>query len=114
MELGENRTNKMQVQEAEQLSKRAAQTCITDYAEDWHKQRSQKFETLLVKFIADANLSEISLNINLSSALERFNDEFIAFCHNVHLIFKSALERCVRADELVKKATEIVVFFPKK
>ncbi|KAK0390222.1 hypothetical protein QR680_019409 [Steinernema hermaphroditum] len=33
------------------------------------------------------------------------------FCHNVHLIVKSALERCVRADELVKKATDIVASF---
>ncbi|KAK0420869.1 hypothetical protein QR680_014937 [Steinernema hermaphroditum] len=249
MELGENRTNKMQVQEAEQLSKRAAQTCITDYAEDWHKQRSQKFETLLVKFIADANLSANIVEYQSFKALVRFNagnvkmpsrheilgpvldreyqkakdrtqsifsgkpltregsqvpdadrveicvtadsytkgthslfaitthlltsdfrsvSEIIAivpcaemkhtavnlsslvaenlksleislsdvvritcdgaanmsamcdtlgvasihcFCHNVHLIVKSALERCVRADELVKKATDIVASF---
>ncbi|KAK0423463.1 hypothetical protein QR680_008156 [Steinernema hermaphroditum] len=33
------------------------------------------------------------------------------FCHNLHLIVKSSLERCVKADELVKKAIDIVASF---
>ncbi|KAK0413736.1 hypothetical protein QR680_006965 [Steinernema hermaphroditum] len=63
----------VQQEEVENPSKRATQTFITDYAEDWHKQRSQKFETLLVKFIADANLSANVTEYQSFKALVRFN-----------------------------------------
>ncbi|KAK0417483.1 hypothetical protein QR680_013036 [Steinernema hermaphroditum] len=63
----------VQHEEVENPSKQATQTFITDYAEDWHKQRSQKFETLLVKFIADANLSANVTEYQSFKALVRFN-----------------------------------------
>ncbi|KAK0419870.1 hypothetical protein QR680_014380 [Steinernema hermaphroditum] len=73
VDLGVNGMAVVQQEEVENPSKRATQTFITDYAEDWHKQRSQKFETLLVKFIADANLSANVIEYQSFKALVRFN-----------------------------------------